>query len=151
MKRLSLGMLILLATTLQANDQKPELAWVDAQIQAIKPPRKGVSPTTIKKLRDPFIYLGADGKLRKKYIKHTKRLTKKRVKREIPRKHYRLLLEAIINKSALINGRWYKEGSMVYDYKLKQVTPKTVILTRGSERIMLSTFTQNHTIKFINK
>jgi len=63
----------------------------------------------------------------------------------------KLLLEAILNKSALINGKWYKEGEKVYGYKLEKVKLKSILLTRGKKQLLLSTMSKSNNLKFNNK
>ena len=47
-----------------------ELSWVDTQVEAIKPPRKGMSDSNIANIRSPFIFL--NGKSKKKYSRKGK-------------------------------------------------------------------------------
>ena len=146
MKKLIIVTLLLLSTHLLAN----ELAWVDEQVDAIKPPRKGISTNYIAKLKDPFIFLHA--KKAKKRVKSSyRRYAKSTSKKQIQRHSSRLSLEAILNKSALINGKWYKEGEKVDGYKLEKVNYKSVLLTRNKKQVLLSTMSRSNNLKFNNK
>ncbi|WP_297439626.1 hypothetical protein [Sulfurimonas sp.] len=136
---------LLLIGTLSAN----ELSWVDEQVEAIKPSRQGLSDKAASKLKDPFIFLI----VKKEDVKGKKTL-KKRVRRSnYVKKTYtrKFTLKAILNKSALINGRWYKEGDKVYGYKLKIIDLNTVLLNRSNKKILLSTKSKSKNLKFKHK
>jgi hypothetical protein len=148
MKKIILTLLLLVSSHLLAN----ELSWVDEQIEAIKPPRKGISMHEISKIKDPFIFLHA--KKRKKRVHSSYRSSRTYSKKSSPqvmRYSSKLLLEAILNKSALINGKWYKEGEKVYGYKLEKVKLKSILLTRGKKQLLLSTMSKSNNLKFNNK
>ncbi len=143
MKKLLILTLLLCTTHLFAN----ELAWVDEQIEAIKPPRKGIATKDISKLKDPFIFLKPNKNKKKVKSPYKRSSTKKYV-----RKHSsKFKLKAILNKAALINGKWYKEGEKVYGYKLEKVNPQSIVLTRGKKQILLSTVSKSKNLKFNNK
>lgn len=128
-----------------------ELSWVDEQIQAIKPPRKGVSQKEISLLKDPFIFLEKTEEEEKGTKTTTGKKPKKTVYKRIKKHHsVKLVLEAIMNKSALINGKWYKEGQKVYGYLLKKVNTKSIVLTKGKKQLTLSTLSKNTHLKFKN-
>jgi len=146
---------LLLTLNLSSN----ELNWVDEQIDAIKPPRKGVSSYTISRLRDPFI-------LKKKTIKKEATSSTEKQKGIIPngitdsssnktesktfsRSGFRV--SAIMNKTALINGTWYKLNDKVKGYTLSRITTSYVILTKQGKNMLLSTNSNNMNIKFKNK
>ena len=148
MKNLYLLFMLLITTQLFCQ----ELAWVDEQIKAIKPERVGVSQKEISRIKDPFIFLhktdDSNHKKKKKKISPTaysayKKVTKHRTV------HFRL--EAILNKSAMINGMWYKQGSYVYGFKLAKVSRKSVLLIRRNKRLFLSTLSRSKKIKINNK
>jgi hypothetical protein len=146
MKKLIIILFLLISTHLLAN----ELAWVDEQIEAIKPPRKGISIRDLSKLKDPFIYLHvkkAKRRARFSYRRHSRSSSKKHVQTNSSK----LQLEAILNKTALINGRWYHEGGKVYGYKLEKVNLQSVLLTQGGKQILLSTMSKSKNLKFNNK
>ena len=138
--------LLLLSTYVMAN----ELAWVDEQVEAIKPPRKGISKQEITSLKDPFIFLKTK-KTNNKNVKHTSVINRKTSKSTYRRVHsYKLSLEAVMNKSAFINGKWYKEGEKVKGYLLKEVNARSVLLTKGKKQLTLTTMSKNKKLKFKN-
>ena len=149
MKKFLILTLLLFTTQLLAN----ELAWVDEQIEAIKPPRTGIATRDISKLKDPFIFL-SPGKKKKKgrsSYRSYKKYSKSPAKKQVQKYSSKLSLEAILNKSALINGKWYKEGEKVYGYKLEKVNLQSIVLTRGKKQILLSTVSKSKNLKFNNK
>jgi len=157
MKTLNITLLLssLIVATITAN----ELKWVDKQIEAIKPAREGISNKRISSLKDPFIFL-IDNEIKKKdnskiiikRKKYTKNNTKpKYYKAKAVQTNIKFKLEAVINKTALINTKWYKIGEKIKTYTLKEVNLHQVVLTKGSSIIVLSTNTQNRTLKFKNK
>lgn len=148
MKNLYFVLLLFLATQLFSN----ELAWVDEQIEAIKPERVGISNSEISKIKSPFIFLEKSDESTVK--KNTKGVTLPYAKYKIVTKRKSSIyfrLEAILNKSAMINGKWYKEGKYVYGYKLSKVNRTSVVLIRKNKKIRLSTASRNRHIKFKNK
>jgi len=127
-----------------------ELSWVDEQVEAIKPPRSGISSKEIRAVKDPFIFLVKKDDIEGK--------SKKSASKKISRVHYvkkshtkRLVLDAVLNKSAMINKKWYKEGDKVYGYKLAQVNTTSVVLKRQKKQILLSTKSKSKNLKFHNK
>lgn len=147
MKTLYIILLFLFTSQLCAN----ELTWVDEQVAAIKPPRIGISNKSISKLKDPFIFLVIqDEQVEKKGKKFSKKV--------IIRSHYikryyskKLYLEAILNKSVMINRRWYKEGQWVYGYKIVKVNRTSVLLQKQNKKLLLSTMSKSKNLKFHNK
>ncbi len=146
MKKLILISILLVATNMLAN----ELAWVDEQVEAIKPPREGISNKDISKLKDPFIFLHAK-KAKKRTRSPYRRYSKSSSKKQVLTHLSKISLDAVLNKSALINGKWYQEGEKVYSYKLEKVNHQSILLTRGKKQILLSTESKNKNLKFNNK
>ncbi|WP_457748313.1 hypothetical protein [Sulfurimonas sp.] len=129
-----------------------ELAWVDEQIEAIKPARIGVSEKEISKIKDPFIFLHKNNnsklsKIKKELSSTSHSVYKKSIKHQII--HFNL--EAILNKSAMINGQWYKEGSYIHGYKIAKVNRQSVLLMRKNKKLLLSTLSRSNKIKINNK
>ncbi len=135
-----------------------ELSWVDTQIDAIKPPRKGMSTSSLDKIGNPFIFLQKDEEVIEKVKNNKTRVnplrstnTKKsskpvlRSKKELVK---RLKLSAIINKSVLINNRWYNINDKIYDYTISKINKKTIILNMGKKKLVLSTEKSTKNIKF---
>lgn len=148
MKTLYLLLMLLITTQLFSDS----LAWVDEQIEAIKPARIGVSKKEISKIKNPFIFLHKDTDSKKSQA--TKGISPSSYagyKKVLKRKSIHFRLDAILNKSAMINGKWYKEGGYVYGYKLAKVNRKSVLLTRKNRKILLSTKSRSRKIKINNK
>ncbi len=148
MKTLYIVLLLVLTNLLYAD----ELTWVDEQVEAIKPPRIGISEKQIAQLKDPFIFLI------KKETTHSKVKNNNSAKKVIRRSHYvkkhyskKLHLDAVLNKSAMINNRWYKEGQRVYGYKLVKVQRTSVVLKKHNKKLLLSTVSKSKNLKFHNK
>jgi hypothetical protein len=123
-----------------------DFTWIKQQIQQIKPPRHGVANSEIDLLKDPFIFL------KKNKIKKDKKNTKTSSLAQEEKKKQVIIeptfkLKAIINKTALINGRWYNLGDNVHGYKLVKITATDVVLKKRSKRKHLTILTKN---KFID-
>ena len=139
---------VLISTTLISND---DLSWVDKQVEAIKPPRDGESNDNISNIKDPFIFLKKNflGKNGKKALDKQKAIYKKsRIRRTSSNSRsstssrfpkYNFKLSAIINKSALINGKWYKLGDKIKGCKIIDVNKNTVTLKYKSSKKVLTT------------
>jgi hypothetical protein len=132
-----------------------ELSWVDEQIEAIKPPREGVSNYEISRIKSPFVFLYKQKNLKTKQDKKNKTATRKKVVTNVSKNtlvksshHVGLRLSAIINGSALINGKWYKAGQNVYGYKVADVRLTSVLLIRGNKKLLLSTNDLKRNLKF---
>jgi len=117
--------------------------WVDAQIAAIKPPREGVSHTTIDSINNPFLYAAT------KPVKATRVAVKKpgKPKTAAPVADTKMKLLAVMNNSALINGKWYKPNDSVHGFTLTKVNVDSVMLTRQNMKKMLFVSTENKNIK----
>jgi len=149
MKTLYIVLLLVLTNQLYAD----ELSWVDEQVKAIKPPRVGISDKQISRLKDPFIFLvkqDEEDKTTKGPATRKKRVVKHA---HYVKKHYskRLHLDAVINKSAMINRRWYKEGQRVHGYKLVKVQRTSVVLQKQNKKLLLTTVSRSKNLKFHNK
>ena len=139
---------IFLAFILNASD---ELSWVDEQVNAIKPIRKGISYKQIAYLKNPFVFLEKN-KTKKEDEKEKKEEPKEqniqttitnttKVIDTKPKIVTKLKLSAIMNKSALINGKWYKVGERVGGYKITKITLKEVYLVGETSTKTLTTYT----------
>ncbi|HIP55237.1 MAG TPA: hypothetical protein EYH11_07170 [Sulfurimonas autotrophica] len=128
------------------------LAWVDEQIEAIKPMRVGVSEEEISKIKNPFLVFHEDTNLKNSQAPIKIHSTTLHVKHKKSSKTQptNFRLDAIINKSAMIQGKWHKEGGYVYGYKLAKVSRKSVLLTQKNSKILLSTKSSSRKIT-INK
>ncbi|NPA81367.1 MAG: hypothetical protein GXO31_02035 [Epsilonproteobacteria bacterium] len=72
---------------------------------------------------------------------------KKKVKKKIIKKRTPLKLKAILNKEALINGKWLKEGSRVGNYKIIKIEEQRVWLKRGQKTILLKLYKKPSLLK----
>ncbi|HUH43369.1 MAG TPA: hypothetical protein VLZ29_09630 [Sulfurimonas sp.] len=146
---------ILLTLLLSNNLLSSELDWVNEQIEAIKPPRKGVVVTGVS---NPFVFL------KKNMPKDSKKETSSSSTQkssvvdtgiEKPKKEVisasTFDLSAIINSSAMINGSWYKVDDVVKGYTISEITKDSVILKKDKKLIFLSTTAKKQTLKFKNK
>lgn len=154
MKYLFISFSFFINCTLLAN----ELQWVDEQIQAIKPQRDGITRATINSAKNPFIFLKKK-QIEKKNTNKEKVLsdTSKQInsitsvsKTKIAKHTTSFSLEAIINKSALINGKWHKLNSKLNNYTLSNIDRTAVTLSSKDKTIILSTRTKNKKLKFKN-
>jgi len=153
----------LLLLTLNLNST--ELQWVDEQIDAIKPLRVGLKLSDVSVLRDPIIFIeqkkeetvGKSNfktkskkivKRKKTYRSYSKTSSKSKI-------NYKTIqnfkLEAIINNSALISGKWYKLNDKIKTFKISEIDRTTVLLMKKGKNIILSTSNRNRTIKFKNR
>jgi hypothetical protein len=134
--------------------QADELSWVDEQIKAISPKRVGIDEKSISKVKSPFIYLAKNRVIKKstkvkrstpkKYYHAKKRVYKNRTKQ----RHKRLILDAIMNNSALINSHWYKLGDSINGYKISTIESNSILLTKGNKKIELSTASKIQNLNF---
>ncbi len=151
MKNLLTALILVFSSiTLIAN----ELEWVDEQIEAIKPPRSGISSSKINTVGDPFIFLKQKkDKIKKSKIASKSKYTLKKPSpnsNKVTKKSTVLVLDAIINKSALINGKWYKLKDKVGKYTLSSVDRTDIILSYKKKRLFLTTNSKNKNLKFKN-
>jgi len=163
MKNISKVIVLLLSLNLSAND----ISWVDHQIDAIWPTRKGLDLKSLKFLKDPMIFLHKITKVSKSKIPlKEKALVGTTTNNSVTNSSsaivpaamfvkkvfkYSFVLEAIINKSVLVNGRWYKIGDKIKGYQLRTVTQNTAVLKRGRKTMTLTTVTKHNTLQFNQK
>ncbi len=142
---------VLLSLNLSSN----ELEWVDEQIEAIKPPREGISESEIASLKDPFIFLkktdtkstAVDATTPTVFTAEATDSPKIKV---LPQKK-KFILDAIINKSALINGKWYRISDKIDDYTVSRIDTTSITLSKKGKEEILSTSSKNLNLKFKNK
>ena len=125
-----------------------DLAWVDDQIEAIKPPRVGINNTIINALNDPIV---------KKIVK-TSNLNlnsnktaplKGKISRNLA--HKPLTLEAIINGSAYVNGNWYHLHDTVRGQKITAINEEYIILSKQKKETRLFVNPKNSKIKITTR
>lgn len=149
MKKLLLTSTLLVATTLFSN----ELAWVDEQIEAIKPPRSGMSTKALSNLKNPFIYLKKEEDKKIKSSYSTTKVNAKSTlgKNEKVKKKSVLTLSLIMNNSAMLNDLWYKKGDKINGYTITEITHKSVLLVKNKKKLLLSTKSSSKNLKFNTK
>lgn len=150
-------LIILLTLSLSSSLYATELEWVDEQIEAIKPPRKGVN---IASVENPFVFLQknkpevkkgakqASGSSKKAATSKTAASTKTDEETSVKKS---FTLSTIINSSAMIDGSWYKVSDKVSKYTVTDITKTTVTLKDGTKELTLSTVSKNQNLKFKNK
>ena len=141
---IKLSLLSIISLHLCAND----LSWVDKQIEAIKPARPGIKNSSISNIKDPFIFLEKNGYKIVKVEKVTKVKTTKKIVRKYGAKP---TLEMIINKSALINGKWSKVGDKINGYKLNSINKNSVNVSFHNKKYTLSLKSKTRNLKFKKK
>lgn len=140
---------VTVVTSEPKNDK--ELAWVDEQILAILPTRVGVADAFVNSLKDPMkmktpapIQKGL-GLLPPPKLGSNLPMIPKVIEEPL-----RLL--AIMNKSVLINGKWYKTGDTVRTYSLAEIKPNSVLLIgKKDQKLILFLTKQNNNIKIITQ
>ncbi len=146
-------MVALLTSSLYAADAS--MSWVDQKIEEIKPQRHGVSSATIKSLKNPFIYIKPETKKGKgngsTAVKKATgdKVEKKTVKRDLSGAP--LTLQVVLNSSALINGKWYKENSKVRGYTLTNIQNNSVVLVSKKKTIKLFIAQKNKNLNISTK
>jgi len=156
MKTFFIIMTILLTVSLSSD----ELAWVDEQVEAIKPPRTGMKSRELSIVKDPFIFLKKNrideaknkNGIRRARVASTpnRAATSSNVKKVKPKKKS-LSVTMLMNSSAMINGKWYKVGDTVNGYKVSKMDSTSVLLTKKSKKLLLSTNSKNKNLNFNNK
>ncbi len=154
-------LITLLAVFLSSTLFATELEWVDEQIEAIKPPRKGVS---IAGVGDPFIFLEKNKPKSKDKgtassapgIRMTAAKPSVLKQKVCPpdgntTKSGGFELSAIINSKAMINGSWYKKSDTISSYTVSDISKNSVTLKKGDKELILSTSSKKQTLKFKNK
>ena len=124
-KLLALSALLAIPLVVLANNPSSH-DLINKQIEEIKPPRVGVDPMNVSKIKNPFIMF----KVNKKGKKVTYAV-KKKVKLTP------LKLESSINKSVKINGKWYKEGDRIRHYTIVKVSSGEVLLKSRKKELKL--------------
>jgi hypothetical protein len=134
-------------TVLQPQSDK-ELIWVNEQIQAILPSRVGVTDGSITSLLDPIKYAAPillPSSAGSKLLAPPK-LGSMTLIPVIPKVEEPLRLQALMNKSALINGKWYKVNDAVRSYNLSEVKQSSVLLSgnKGQPLILFLSKSNNN-------
>ena len=114
-------------------------SWVDKQIQAIKQAKPTIKNNNISNMKNLFIFLEKNG-YNYEIIKMAKKVIKKHGAKPT--------LEMIINKSALINGKWYKVNSLVNGYKVNSINETSVNISFHKKKYILSLKPKRCNLKF---
>ncbi len=153
MKKIFLILSVLFSTLVLSN----ELSWVDRQVDAIKPPRIGMKASSIKNLKDPFIFLEKNRTAElltskssqpKAGIKQNSKTAKKQKIKTVSKV---LVLNVIMNNSAMISGEWYKLGDRVNGFEISEINRNSVLLHKQKKKLLLSTKSNTNKLKFHNK
>lgn len=133
---------------LLANTSEVDLSWIDKEIAAIKPPRKGVSYRAISMLKDPIIFLKKEKEEKKQKNTQTPPPVVPSLSTSTTAIHQKnqnrskgLKLMAIINNAALINHKWYRVGEKVGNYTIVKISYKEVTLKSKTRSLRLTTYT----------
>lgn len=138
---------------LSPTQQDKELAWVDEQIQAILPARVGVSDGLINSLKDPMkmkkpapVVVGGSKLLAPPKLGSSGLVLPPKVVEEP------LRLQALMNKSALINKKWYKVNDSVRSYRLAEIKNNSVLLSdKKDQKLILFLTKPNANIQITTK
>ena len=131
--------LLLLPLAVFAENVTADMHWVDQEIDAIKPPRKGVVAGALVGLKDPF----RDQLILNQPPGSGKTIMVKRARAERP-----FTLEAVINsRLVLIDGKWYKQDEKVHGYTVQSIGKDNVTLQNKQKQIKLTLVKQNKNIK----
>ena len=96
------------------------------KISDILTPKSVIDEREISKLEDPFFGQKSTPKSKKSFLSE-------------PQKPF-VNLEAIFEKTAMINGKWLKEGENIDGYKLLDVGKNKATLSGYGEQIILNLF-----------
>jgi len=111
-----------------AESTQPDMKWVDDEIAAIKPPRKGVPASELAGLKDPFL---TQIRLNQPKGKGSGVKSVAIVKPK-PRP---LTLEVVLNsRSAMIDGKWYKVDDTLYGYTIREIGSDSVLLEKKMKK-----------------
>jgi hypothetical protein len=142
-------------TVLQPQNDK-ELIWVNEQIQAIIPSRVGVRDGFINSLIDPIKYIvpiHLPSARTGSTLLAPPKLGSMSFIPAIPKViEEPLRLQALMNKSALINGKWYKLNDTVRSYNLAEIKQGSVLLSgKKSQPLILFLSKSNNNITINTK
>ena len=143
-------MIICIFTSLHADETS--MAWVDQKIEEIKPQRHGISNSAIKSLKNPFIVI--KGKNEGKKVANAKgpidkSIIKKPIKKDMSKEPF--TLQMVLNTTAYINGKWYKENAIVRGYTLTKIQSDHVVLQYKKKSIKLFIAQKNKNLNISTK
>ena len=140
MKTIILTLILFLTTHLVSD----ELAWVNEQVEAIKPPRTGMNKHTLSGMKNPFIFL----------VKKTASNSNTKIlstNKKVKKVSKVLSLTLVMNKKAMISGKWYRYGDLINGYRVKTITTNSVLLVKNKKKLLLSVKTNSKKLNFKNK
>lgn len=144
MKKYLLILTLTMSTSLFAN----ELHWVDTQVEAIKPPRKGMQTQELAGIKDPFVFLVKKEDKKVSSVAPNSAVTPLQSVKKTPKP---LILSLVVNNKAMINETWYKKGDSVRGYKVSEIHQNSVLLISKKKKLLLSTRSSSKNLKFNNK
>jgi len=115
-----------------------EIENINKLVKDIKKERIGLSKADTNSAKNPF-------------VKAVKKIQDNKPMKVYRRKKYskKFSLNAIVNKKAKVNNRWYSINSTVYGYKIIKIKDNYVVLEKGNTEIYLYLKEQkNRKIKF---
>ncbi|MCX6052117.1 MAG: hypothetical protein NTZ60_06340 [Campylobacterales bacterium] len=133
---------------LSLNSNSDEVKWVDEQIEAIKPPREGIAETKVSSILDPFIFLKEKKSETNSSIASEVTTPSKSV---VPPSEKKFVLDAIINKSALIDGKWYRINDKIDEYTISDINATSVTLSKKGKQIVIATSSKKLNLQIKNK
>ncbi|MDD2828914.1 MAG: hypothetical protein PHW18_05010 [Sulfuricurvum sp.] len=144
-------------TVVESGNDK-ELQWVDEHIKAILPARVGISDGFINSLIDPMKYKIPERKtgivtgVGSTLLAPPKLGSTLQIPTIVKVVEEPLKLQALMNKAALINGKWYRLNDAVRSYSLSEIKSSSVML-RGNkgEPLILFLSKNNNNIKIQTK
>jgi hypothetical protein len=138
---------IVFITTLNASS---DLKWVNKQVDAIKPARSGIADSYIDSLKDPI----EPENIKKESTVHTsKTSSSSKIIGKTTKVNYQkpLRLQAVINMSAYINGKWYSINERIRGKKITLIKKNYVVLKYKSRETRLFVNNKNDRIKITTK
>lgn len=136
--------ILLFSDVALADETDRDLKWVDKEIAAIKPARKGMSNAQMVNLDNPFATQlllkqppGSNQPQRTRILSHVTDTGKQDFN-----------LQAIFNNNkALVDGLWLRRGSSIEGYTVRTIGKDYVVLTRKGKRLTLTLNPMNENIK----
>lgn len=134
--------LLFLAHGAQTDSKQADMKWVDDEVAAIKPPRKGVTADALSGLNNPF---AAALLLNQPPQKEGEIPVQPIV---TPADNTTFNLFAVMNaQKALIDGKWYNVDEKVHGYTIDKISSDSVSLHKKRKKVKLSLKAQNENIQ----
>lgn len=134
--------LLFIAHGAQTNTKQADMKWVDDEVAAIKPPRKGVTADALSGLHNPF----ADALLLNQPPQEEGAAPAMPVPTPADNTNFNLF--AVMNaQKALIDGTWYQVDDKVHGYTVDKIGNDSVSLKKKRRKIELTLKAQNENIQ----